>query len=519
MNRSVIPPQQKKLRALPEKSGKNSGNELVQWTATASAAHIAPKGFFGIRVQAEIAPGYHVYSVTQAPGGPMPTSISLAAGQPFSRPWSGTSCWPKPFNIFSSQFGMEIEYHVGKVAFDFSLVAVADAAPGAHEVLIEIHYQLCHEHTCLVPESRQLRVPVEVIASQAAAGKQSAEMNAIQKAVAKQSSQTAIIERLKPILANTDKKKREEELWQLAADYPGSEIPYNLLAKPFLARAEFGRAAAIFRKGLAKNTDKDGFHALLLSCSANPGVNLRAKQAFVRRFPRSDKTPNYLQEISKELPSRSARLKLLRRLETFEKGDQGLLFPLFELAWELALEDLAGAAKQIASWLKAAVKRSAKGASLPFVFRDMAAARTAFFLTLAKCDRLLKRGKAKAAAAAAEKISAPEIAHFGVDDHDRVLLALMQAKTLTAAGEPQRAYDGLISNDRLLMSDEMLAAAWKLGTKLGRSKRQVEADAWERRLSADCDAAEFEVPEARGLTIQANDYRAHPLLVNVWNPG
>lgn len=121
--------------------------------------------------------------------------------------------------------------------------------------------------------------------------------------------------------------------------------------------------------------------------------------------------------------------------------------------------------------------------------------------------------------AAVEQISAPEVPYFGVDDNDRVLLALLQAIVLAAAGEPQRAYDGLISHARLLMSDEMLAAAVRLGAKLGKQRRQVEADAWQHRLAADSVVAEFEVPGPRGRTIKASAYRGYPLLVNVWNPG
>ena len=69
------------------------------------------------------------------------------------------------------------------------------------------------------------------------------------------------------------------------------------------------------------------------------------------------------------------------------------------------------------------------------------------------------------------------------------------------------------------MSDEMLAAAVRLGATLGKSRKQVEADAWKQRLAAENVFAQFEVPGSRGRTIKANDYRGNPLLVNAWNPG
>jgi hypothetical protein len=192
---------------------------------------------------------------------------------------------------------------------------------------------------------------------------------------------------------------------------------------------------------------------------------------------------------------------------------------LFPLCWELALSDPIGAAKLATGWLKSAERRDGKDGQRRMQFQDEASPRTAFFVALASCDRLLKRGKAKAAVALVEQTAAPQIPHLGVDAHDSELLALMRAKVLSAAGEHQRAYNELIVHDQLLMSDAMLAVEIKLGAKLGKSRRQVAAEAWQHRLSAEHAVAEFEVPGPRGRTIKASDYRGRPLLVNAWNPG
>ena len=90
-----------------------------------------------------------------------PTSITLPAGQPFSL--RGVRPSPEPIKTFSPQFGMAIEYYLNKVIFDCQLAAAAEAAPGAHEIIVKIHYQLCDEHTCLIPETKQLCVPIEVV--------------------------------------------------------------------------------------------------------------------------------------------------------------------------------------------------------------------------------------------------------------------------------------------------------------------------------------------------------------------
>jgi len=212
-------------------------------------------------------------------------------------------------------------------------------------------------------------------------------------------------------------------------------------------------------------------------------------------------------------------LKLLRRAAAAKKNDYFVSFTtLSDLCWELALENPGAAAKLEAAWL--AKRRRAENGDMPFHIRDAAVARTEFFSALANCDRLLKRAKgATAALSAVEKIRLPDIPQMPVDDHDRDLLALMLAKVQAAAGERQRAYDGLISHERLLMSDEMLAAAVLLGAKLGKSGKHVEADAWRQRLAAENLFAQFEVPGSRGRAIKASAYLGRTLLVNTWNPG
>src|SRR5262249_45304641 len=150
----------------------------------------------------------------------------------------------------------------------FYAAVAAEAKAGRHETVIEVHYQLCDEHTCLVPETKQLRVPIEVISGKAEEQEPSAKGDGAGKTATKPASKEAMIERLRAILQIPDKKKQEAGFWQLAADYPKSHVPYQMLANPFLARADFRAATAIYRKGLAVNPDSDALHAALLGCSA-----------------------------------------------------------------------------------------------------------------------------------------------------------------------------------------------------------------------------------------------------------
>ncbi len=138
---------------------KGEVTEPVVWSI---APHPASRGGMpGVRVKAEIAPGYHLYSVTQEPGGPNPTIIAPAPGQLFGV-MDSPRAWPKPQCLFDPKFGMETEYHVGSVIFDVHLRAEAGLLPGPREVVLQVEYQLCDEDTCLRPEVTELRTVVSV---------------------------------------------------------------------------------------------------------------------------------------------------------------------------------------------------------------------------------------------------------------------------------------------------------------------------------------------------------------------
>ena len=65
----------------------------VSWSASMIPASLARGASSEIQIEARIDPGWHIYSVTQPPGGPIATKIALAdggplrsAGKPISQP-------------------------------------------------------------------------------------------------------------------------------------------------------------------------------------------------------------------------------------------------------------------------------------------------------------------------------------------------------------------------------------------------------------------------------------------------
>ena len=114
-----------------------------------------------IDLKAQIDQGWHVYSISQGPGGPIPTRIVLAPGQPFDL--IGTVRGPAPATRFDSNFGINVETYDDRAAFGLIVHVAADARVGTDTVTIKARFQTCNASLCLPPRTETILVPVTVI--------------------------------------------------------------------------------------------------------------------------------------------------------------------------------------------------------------------------------------------------------------------------------------------------------------------------------------------------------------------
>jgi len=132
--------------------------EPVSWSVTAKTNRtLLPSEKFVVQLKGKIASGWYIYSLTQGPGGPSPTRISLAGGQPFRL--AGTVKGPRPQVKFDSNFGIDTEVHHDTVAFTLQVQVAAEVQPGAQQLRVNVRFQACNETTCLPPSTRKLTVP------------------------------------------------------------------------------------------------------------------------------------------------------------------------------------------------------------------------------------------------------------------------------------------------------------------------------------------------------------------------
>jgi thiol:disulfide interchange protein DsbD len=116
---------------------------------------------FGVHLIATINGGWHIYSISQPPGGPIATVISLRSGLPFTL--SDAIEGPEPEKAFDSNFQMKTEFYREAATFMLPLVVAADSLEGRQKLEVAVRFQACNETACLPPKTVKLEKEIEVV--------------------------------------------------------------------------------------------------------------------------------------------------------------------------------------------------------------------------------------------------------------------------------------------------------------------------------------------------------------------
>ncbi|MFM8951610.1 MAG: protein-disulfide reductase DsbD domain-containing protein, partial [Planctomycetaceae bacterium] len=106
-----------------------------------------------VAVTATLDPGWHLYSLTQKPGGPRPTAIEIAGDSPRRIAGRFEPDLPPdahPVNDVPSWKGLVVEEHAGRVTWRAPL---EPATNGDAEVRGSVSLQLCRDNACLPPDT------------------------------------------------------------------------------------------------------------------------------------------------------------------------------------------------------------------------------------------------------------------------------------------------------------------------------------------------------------------------------
>jgi len=134
----------------------------VRWSVVGGAAprSVVTGRTVRITVQAEIAKGWHIYSLTQKPGGPIPLRLELVG--PADVLMRGVIDAPKPDRTFDKNFGIETELYSGSPRFTLPVGVPGHSLTGIRRFQIGARYQVCSDKVCLPPRTDKLDVALRI---------------------------------------------------------------------------------------------------------------------------------------------------------------------------------------------------------------------------------------------------------------------------------------------------------------------------------------------------------------------
>jgi cytochrome c biogenesis DsbD-like protein len=138
-----------------------SPNPIVQWAASVvSRAAVAHGSAATVELSADIQPGWHVYALAQAPGGPTPLRVTLddnKVAQLVGVP-SGTIAEKK----HDPSFDLDTQFYSHSLTLRLP-VRVKQAAVGRQLIPLSVRFQTCSDRECQPPTTVHLAVPIDVL--------------------------------------------------------------------------------------------------------------------------------------------------------------------------------------------------------------------------------------------------------------------------------------------------------------------------------------------------------------------
>ncbi len=123
----------------------------VHWTLASEAAKAQPGATVALELTAKLDEGWHVYSLTTPPGGPIPTTAALSENPAIEK---SAFYQPKPERKLDPNFGVDTETFGEQAVFRIAAQLKKDAPAGPLNLVAEVRYQSCNDRLCLPPRKK-----------------------------------------------------------------------------------------------------------------------------------------------------------------------------------------------------------------------------------------------------------------------------------------------------------------------------------------------------------------------------
>ena len=154
------------LTALATMRPAGAAEDPVQWTLTFDSKSAAPGSHVLAKFTGTIQEHWHVYSMTTPPGGPNPTTASIADNAAVA----GFKIYQsKPVRKLDPSFGIDTETFAEQYVLLFDIELKKDAAVGPVDIAAKVRYQSCNDTICLPPKKKSATASITIDPSAKAA--------------------------------------------------------------------------------------------------------------------------------------------------------------------------------------------------------------------------------------------------------------------------------------------------------------------------------------------------------------
>jgi thiol:disulfide interchange protein len=136
-----------------------AAEDPVQWTLAFDAKAAPPGSHVLAKFTGTIQPRWHVYSMTTPPGGPNPTTASIADNPAVA----GFKIYQsKPVRKLDPSFGIDTETFSDQFVLLFDIELKKDAAARPANITANVRYQTCNDTICLPPKRKSAMAAITV---------------------------------------------------------------------------------------------------------------------------------------------------------------------------------------------------------------------------------------------------------------------------------------------------------------------------------------------------------------------
>lgn len=132
--------------------------DAATWSATIAPAKGKAGDLLTISAKAKLTSGWHIYSVTPASEGPVPTSFSVPKKGPLMI--VGKPSQPAPISKYDENFGVTTEYFEKDVTFTLTVKIKPGTPEGPVKTSLLVSFMGCNDRMCL--PSKTVSVPLSI---------------------------------------------------------------------------------------------------------------------------------------------------------------------------------------------------------------------------------------------------------------------------------------------------------------------------------------------------------------------